>query len=71
MRRFVTGGGSSLWFRASLSRGGGFLSNARDRAGAGYNNHTPLASEVISFSHEHCFGLFSPVVRSFFRVGRN
>ena len=71
MRHFVTGDGSSLWFRASLSRGGGFLSNARDRAEAGRNKHTPLASEVISFSHEFCFELFSPVVNSFFRVGRN
>ena len=71
MRQFFVVGGVSLWCRAFLSRGGGFLSNARDRAGAGYNNHTPLASEVISFSHEFCFELFSPVVASFFRLGRN
>ena len=53
-------GGSSLWFRASLSRGGDLLSNARDRVEAGRNKHTPLASEVISFSHEFCVCFFSP-----------
>ena len=51
-------GGVSLWYRAFLSRGGGFLSNAHDRAEAGRSNHTPLASEVISFSHESCFEFF-------------
>ena len=70
MRHFVAVGGSSLWFRASLSRGGGFLSNARDRAEAGRNKHTPLASEVISFSHELCFCFFSPAVESVLCLGR-
>jgi len=60
----------SLVSRVPLSRGW-FLSTARDSAGAGRNKHTPLASGVISFSHECRFGLFSPVVTSFFRVGRN
>ena len=71
MRHFVTVGGSSLWFRASLSRGGGFLSNAHDRAEAGHNKHTPLASEVISFSHELCFCFFLPAVESVLCLGRN
>ena len=68
---FFVVGGVSLWCRAFLSRGGGFLSNARDSAGAGRNKHMPLAFEVISFSHECRFGLFSPVVASLFRGGRN
>ena len=46
MRQFFVVGGVSLWCRAFLSRGGGFLSNARNSAGAGRNKHTPLASEV-------------------------
>ena len=54
MRQFFVVGGVSLWCRAFLSRGGGFLSNARNSAGAGRNKHTPLASEVVftSFSRE-------------------
>ena len=50
MRQFFVVGGVSLWCRAFLSRGGGFLSNARNSAGAGHNKHTPLASEVVSTS---------------------
>ena len=64
MRQFFVVGGVSLWCRAFLSRGGGFLSNVRDRAEAGRSNHTPLASEVISFSHELCFCFFFPAVES-------
>ena len=72
MRHFVAVGGSFLWFRASsLSRGGGFLSNTRDRTEAGRNKHTPLASEVISFSNELSFGFFSPAVESDLCLGRN
>ena len=50
MRQFFVVGGVSLWCRAFLSRGGGFLSNARNSAGAGRNKHTPLASKVVSNS---------------------
>ena len=70
MRHFVTGGGSSLWFRASLSRGGGFCPpraitrgqiaigtpHWRNKRGAAYT------SCVLLFFAGSCF-VFAPRTR--------